>query len=117
MHRVILGETNPEVCIDHQDGDGLNNRRCNLRRCTNEQNSRNQRAHRNKRTSAFKGVYRMADGQFRAHITVHYKKFNLGNYPTQEAAAEAYDKAARKLHGEFARLNKPNFAPLSEATR
>src|SRR5258708_6216370 len=54
MHRFILGCDNPR--IDHQDGDGQNNQRCNLRPCTNSQNLANQKKTRG--ASRWKGVSR-----------------------------------------------------------
>lgn len=105
MHRFIMNAA-PGQRIDHRDGDGLHNWRENLRPATNAQNVRNQRGHiTGKATSKFKGVYRLPSGLFRAQIMCQYRKINLGSFTTEQDAAMAYDANARKLHGEFARLN------------
>ena len=104
MHRVIAG-TPDGMKTDHKDGDTLNNLPDNLRTCTHMQNMCNQGKHANN-TSGFKGVSRHCE-KWQAHIKVDGKKFYLGVYLTPEAAAFAYDEAARKYHGEFAVLNFP----------
>ncbi len=112
MHRAILGVSDRAVKVDHRDGDGLNNRRSNLRRSTNAQNIQNQRPHRDKKTSKLKGVcFYPKSGFYRAQIMANYRKFNLGNYATAEEAARVYDAKARELFGEFAYCNFPLVAP------
>lgn len=104
MHRLILG--NSELVTDHIDGDGLNNTRKNLRRCTRQQNGRNQvvRTYPGK-ASRYKGVF--LDRKWKAQITVNGKYKFLGRFENEIDAAHAYDKAAKELFGEFARLNFP----------
>lgn len=92
--------------VDHRDGDGLNNRRANLRPATRAENNRNRRRSLSNNASGFKGVCRDR-GKWRAYIYVDDKQHHLGMFPTAEAAALAYDVAALELHGEFARLNFP----------
>lgn len=111
LHRFILSVP-AGTLVDHIDGDGMNNRRGNLRLCTNTQNCRNRAIGKNNR-SGFKGVYRYRDGRFGAWIMADLVGHHLGYHPTKEDAARAYDEAAVRLHGEFARLNFP--LPLAEA--
>ncbi len=101
MHNVLLGH----LGVDHIDGDGLNNRRNNLRPATDEQNKRNRRISKNN-TSGYKGVF-LDRGRWRACIDEHGRRHYLGYFATAEEAARAYDAAAREGHGEFANLNFP----------
>jgi hypothetical protein len=104
MGRAILNAP-AGMIVDHRDGDGLNNQRENLRLCTHSQNMQNRRLQRNNR-SGYKGVYWIkAQGVWAARITVNRVPINLGRFDTAEQAARAYDEAALKYHGEFARLN------------
>lgn len=108
MHRYIMGiEYQKGVFVDHINGNGLDNRRQNLRICTLIQNLYNKRlSPRNK--SGFKGVYNGESGKWHARIGVHSKSYPLGVYDTPEDAARAYNKAAVKFHAEFANLNQVN---------
>ena len=103
MHSFITGWP----MVDHRNGDGLDNRRSNLRPATHSQNMGNKRRYRNN-TSGFKGVTRnTGTGRpWRAVIKADGRRVHLGYFDTAEDAAHAYDRAAIDLHGEFAR---PNF--------
>jgi hypothetical protein len=106
MHVEIMGsDSAPE--IDHWDGDGLNNQRGNLRRCTESQNQRNRRIRNGeKKTSKYKGVCWSAKYEtWSAHIRHDNKQKKLGNFFTEESAAGAYNRAALALYGEFANIN------------
>jgi hypothetical protein len=106
LHRAILNPP-PGVPVDHINGDGLDNRRSNLRACSTAENVRNSRkyaAHR--ATSKFKGVC-LDRGKYRAQIALPGRKLNLGRFASEEEAARAYDAAALQHFGEFARLNFP----------
>lgn len=93
--------------VDHVNGNGLDNRRANLRPATNAENMRNRRRYANN-TSGFKGVtFDKAKGRWKAQIRLDGRRRYIGRYDTAEEAARAYDAAARELHGEFARLNFP----------
>lgn len=116
LHRVILG-TKKGTFVDHIDGDGLNNLRCNLRECSLSQNSRNKLANRtNKLYSKYKGVtssYKPTK-PFRATIFFNGKRISLGLFHKEEDAAIAYNKAALKYFGEFAKLNVIDNYPKKE---
>jgi hypothetical protein len=96
------------LCVDHINGNPLDNRRCNLRAATRQNN--NQNRHVTRGALPYKGVNAKTDqprkNPFRAYIGVNGKQINLGHYPTPEAAALAYNEAAKKHFGEFAWLNK-----------
>ena len=103
LHRVILGLTDTSIDIDHEDGDGLNNRRSNLRVCTHAQNMAN-RSKNALSSSKYKGVCNR-DGRWTAQIQVAGIKQYLGSFDSEEDAARAYNYAALRLSGKFARIN------------
>jgi hypothetical protein len=104
MHRVIL-DTPPGMQTDHIDGNKLNNQRVNLRVCSIAENGRNRKLQKNN-TSGFSGVhYAKKAEKWQATIRVNGKVVYLKTYNTAKEAALAYDEAAKKYFGEFARLN------------
>ena len=100
MHRVLLAAP-PGTQVDHIDGDGLNNRRVNIRICTPEQNQANRVVERRNQIG-MKGVSPRR-GKYRAQITPDGKTVDLGTYKTADEAAAAYRGAARILWGDFAK--------------
>lgn len=109
LHRQIMGF--PARTVDHHNGDTLDNRRRNLRKATQTQQSRNTRRRNGKQ---FKGVSYCptVHGKYkskvpwRARIRVNGKLISLGFHATAVLAARAYNKAARKHFGSFACLNQ-----------
>lgn len=103
MHRVILNPSQ-KIHVDHINGDGLDNRIENLRICTHGQNMSNRKLHKNN-TSGYKGVNWERE-KWRATIYKNGKKISLGCFHDILDAAMAYNKAAIKHYGEFAKLNE-----------
>lgn len=98
------------LVVDHINGDPWDNRRCNLRYCTTAENVRNRKKPRGQWKNPYKGVYLHSGGKFQARITFEGRAHALGVHLTAEDAARAYDEAATRLHGKFARLNFPSEA-------
>jgi hypothetical protein len=87
--------------IDHIDHNRLDNRKCNLRLCTNQENSRNKGLNLNN-TSGVKGVY--FDKQlkkWRARITINYKSVHLGIFDDLEEAKDTYNQKTKEVFGRF----------------
>ena len=104
MHRHIVGAPS-RVNVDHENNDGLDNRRSNIRRCDQSLNNANQHKVRGK--VPFKGVWRHPKtGAFHAQAKLHGKNHLLGEFATAEEAARAYDRKAVELFGPFARTNQ-----------
>ncbi len=104
MHREVL--LTPEgLYTDHINGDRLDNRRCNLRICSNRQNFLNRKLEiRNK--SGYKGVcWNKQNNKWQAKIEINDKKIYLGFFLNKLEAARAYNVGAKKYFGDFARLN------------
>ena len=107
MHREIL---KPPRClfVDHINHNGLDNRKANLRFATRTQNNWNRIHHKQNSSSRYKGVaWHKHTKMWAARIGVNGRRIALGYFDNQIDAAKAYDKAAKKHHGEFAVLNFP----------
>ena len=101
MHRFILGLTDKNIYVDHKDHDGLNNQRENLRISNSSTNQKNKRPY---GSSKYLGV-NWHITKWRAAINNNGKQIYIGVYDNEIEAAKAYDKFAKKYHGEFANLN------------
>ena len=103
MHTMITGFP----YVDHINGDGLDNRKENLRESNNTLNKANARK-RTGCTSKYKGVHWYCrTAKWRVQINKDYKNIHLGYFMNEENAARAYDEAAIELFGDHARLNFP----------
>jgi len=108
LHRVLM-QAPKELTVDHKNGDGLDNRRENLRLCTSTQNKYNSKM-RSHNTSGYKGVCKGYGSKWTASMSCGGRRLYLGTFETGEQAAKAYDAKARELFGEFALLNFPKEA-------
>lgn len=105
MHHFVLPLRDGLMC-DHINGNGIDNRKCNLRLVTKSQNMMNRGKQKNN-TSGYMGVsLHRTTKKYRAFIKKDRKQIHLGLFETLREAAYAYNEAAKKYHGEFALLNK-----------
>jgi hypothetical protein len=114
MHREIM-KAKPGVLIDHKNIEPLDNRVANLRPATITQNMHNRRKVRRKTSSRFIGPSLEKESNlFRVNIMHEGKRIYVGRFADEVEAARAYDRAAIKYHGEFARLNFPREDYINE---
>ena len=106
MHRFILGVTDPKILVDHVNGDGLDNRKENLRVASPSTNRANhQTTPRGK--SGYHGVsYRKERDAWVVSVTKDYKRHFGGYFKSREDAARRYNELSKQLFGEFACLNE-----------
>ena len=100
MHRLIIGAADHQF-VDHINGNGLDNRRCNLRVADLWQNNVNRDSI---SASGYRGVYPERN-RFVVRLRARKKRIWGGTFECPVEAARAYDKLALVHHGEFARLN------------
>lgn len=107
MHRLIM-EAKQQQKVDHINGDGLDNRKENLRFATTSENAMNKCSTKNK-SSSYKGVsWYKRYKKWQAQIKFKGKSIYIGIFDTEIEAAKAYDNKAKELFGEFAKLNNIN---------
>jgi hypothetical protein len=101
IHRFIMN-CPKGMCVDHINGNTMDNRLCNLRICSHGQNMCNRRKRTG--TSKYIGVVNKR-GKWNAQITHNKKTIFIGIFENEIDAAKEYNKCAINFHGEFARLN------------
>jgi hypothetical protein len=106
MHRLLMDEKDGDVVIDHKNNNTLDNRKENLVASSSQENAMNKSKTEENRSSKFKGVTKMPNGKWKAHIGKNDKDIHLGYFDTENEAAEAYNNEAKKLFGEKAKLNE-----------
>lgn len=108
MHRLIMGAQQGQM-IDHIDCNGLNNQRNNLRLADYKQNSHNRRPNKGRK---YKGVKKNGKHGFYASISINGKPIYLGIFSREDDAALAYNEAAIRYYGDYARLNVIERLPI-----
>lgn len=108
LHRFLMN-AEKHHSGDHINRNPLDNRKCNLRLTSNQENSFNRGNYKCSKHSKYKGVGKVSgknDGKiWRARITIDAKQIHLGTFATEREAALAFNKAAKELQGEHAYLN------------
>jgi len=105
LHRIVSGCPD-DMKVDHINHEPLDNRKANLRFCTKSENAQNILKRQKNKSSKYKGVSLVKrTGKYRAYIMLNYKETHIGVFVRENDAAEAYNKKALELFGEFALLN------------
>ena len=105
MHREVINPPD-NLFVDHINHNGLDNRKANLRPVTCAQNNYNKIYFRKSQSSKYKGVsWKKQKKKWAVIISYNCKNKFIGYFKDEIQAAKAYDKAAKKYHGEFASLN------------
>jgi hypothetical protein len=104
LHRHLL-QPPADMYVDHINGNTLDNRKCNLRICTNAQNQMNARPHEDKKSKLPKGVCRAKSNPgypYQVRLSWNGTRIQVGYFKTVEQAEAAYLKAVEFYHEQFA---------------
>lgn len=105
MHRHIA-KCPRNMSVDHANGDGLDNRKSNLRVCTVQENNWNMRVQTKNKHSKYKGVtFCSYTKKFKAYYSMNDRQIYIGRFEDERSAGLAYNNAVKIAFGEFARLN------------
>jgi len=116
LHHLVAGNPPAGMVIDHASSNTLDNRRCNLRICTQQENIFNTGA-RKSNSSGLKGVkfgIKSIDRPWIAEAVLHKQYIHLGSYATSREAYAAYCAFARQHHGKFFNPGTPDFSKADE---
>jgi hypothetical protein len=108
MHRLLMRYPNNGLLVDHLNGDGLDNRKHNLRVCTHRENLQNMHT---KRASKFPGVsFNKKRGKWTARITRQERQIHLGYFEHELLAAAFYHNAWMSIkHNKEIVVRRPSF--------
>ena len=105
LHREIMGVLDDKFIVDHINGNGLDNRRANLRVCTKQQNNRNKSKNINSiGPKCVEFLKQCKHKKYRAYITIDNKRVHIGRFETAEEAQAAYNKKSLEVFGEFSEI-------------
>ena len=108
LHREVLSAMGIDLTdreCDHKNRCRLDNRRCNLRAVTQQQNHCNKSKQRNSSSGYIGVTWHSRDKVWHAQVRCNGKRYHLGCFTSSVAAAKAYDRAALELHGKYATTN------------
>lgn len=105
MERKLNRKLNTKEWVDHKDGNGLNNKRSNLRLCTYSESAINRDSFRGKYAKGIT-VLKNINKKYQVRISKNYKRILIGYFYTLKEAVKAYNQAAKELHGAFFRPSK-----------
>jgi len=115
LHRFILGVLDDDCFVDHKDGNGLNNQKDNIRKCTRAENNWNKSVS-IKKKSKYIGVYYFKKSEkhvktWKVYFRMNGKKLSFKGYENEIDAAMAYNEAVLKFRGPFSKLNEIPISP------
>ena len=101
VHRLIMNVNDPKLTIDHINGNPLDNRKTNLRICTQSNNCKNKSINSNNKSGIVGVYFDNRTQKWVANIKVNYKKINLGYFNTLDEAAKMRKEAEEKYFGDY----------------